>query len=238
MSGFASLCVLSYNRPQFLAQMLRELRATAGHPFELIVHDDGSNDPSLQAMLSQLQRAGLISTLILNPPGHNQGVGFAVERMFGLALGDPLIKMDQDLCAFRPNWLKDTVDILHNNQYEEPQIGTLGAFHYDADPVDHQKMYKASYGEWEHHEDYVGSYFAVPRDIYEEFGPFETHSDAFAEDVAFKTKLRSHGFVSALPRVDFCVNRGFGPGPSTVVESFENGEGTVHKIHHGPLVFE
>jgi glycosyltransferase involved in cell wall biosynthesis len=244
MTPFASCCLLSYNRAQFVEEAILTLTGNTNLQLELIVHDDGSTDLEVQEVLRRFVDAGAISTLIQNPPGHNQGVGEATRRMFEVAQGDVLIKLDQDL-IFMPGWLETVVDVLHRNRYEhqplvsdpnalEPRIGALGFFKYHADPVDHAKMFRKSWAYWHEVQDFVGSAIAIPRDVYEEFGPFPTHSTAFAEDVQFKTDLQKAGLALGLTTEDLVHNQGFGLGPSTVAVPGEDGSPTSAKIHDQP----
>lgn len=241
----ASLCFLSYNRPDFLSQAI-STAMLADAPVEIIVHDDGSTDDRLLDYLNRMQRGGLISSLILNPPGHNQGQGTALNRMFGMATGDPIIKLDQDL-IFQAGWLHRVNQILRDDR-----VGLLGLFKYEHEPVDWRKTvipdseffgdpdFDAPKG-YSFHTHICGSGFALPRRVWEELGPFEEHSDAFAEDADMQRRVHERGgWFNALPDEDLVANQGFGPGPSTVVfqdETVEGGIG-VAKIHHGPKVFQ
>lgn len=265
--GYASLCVLSYNRPQLLNQTLETLRHNADAPFELIVHDDGSIDPDVYTVLEAYQRRGAFSTLILNPPGHNQGQGTALNRMFRIATGDPIIKLDQDL-VFADGWLRRVNEILAGNRARdritlarahqrapEPLIGLLGLLHYHHDPVASIKTRIAGHNGWSEHTHILGSAFAVRRECWDRLGPFEEHSKAFAEDWEFQRKVTDSagdpaahrvghekgigpkGYVCALPPVDLCTNVGMGPGPSTVVRE-EDGEIKVTDIHTAPLFYD
>lgn len=245
MEKFASCCLLSYNRPQFVEEAILTLTGNANFPLELIVHDDGSTDLGVREVLRRFVDSGAISTLIENPPGHNEGVGLATRRMFDIAQGDPLIKIDQDL-IFQPNWLSRTVEVLERNWHTaqsgdpdaEPFIGALGLFKYECAPVHHAEMFRRSWTYWHEVSDFVGSVFAVPRAYYEEYGPFPTHSDAFAEDVEFKTRLQSNDLALGLTPDDLVVNRGFGLGPSTVAVDDGEGRPTSATIHHGPKLLE
>lgn len=245
---FASLCLLSYDRPQFLYDCIKTIHETAGHPFELILHDDGSQVENIGGLFEHLLGEGIVSTVIRNAPGHNEGVGVAMKRMFDLASGDPIIKLDQDLVFTKQGWLAETVETLRRNKREwettfsDPDpgfrpIGALGAFKYSAEPVNHEEMFIADHGYYHEVQDFVGSFIAVPRWVYETQGPFEQRSAAFAEDVAFKKKCQEHNLCMALPPEDFCHNVGFGPGPSTVVYA-EDGEVKVAAIKQGPVVFD
>jgi glycosyltransferase involved in cell wall biosynthesis len=124
LMNFATVCVLSYERPDFLRDSLATMCAGAGYPLEIIVHDDGSRDPRVHELLHEQLALGNISTVISNPPGHNQGQGVALNRMFQLAAGDPIIKADQDL-MYNPGWLGCCMQVLWENRrrYEDGHRG-------------------------------------------------------------------------------------------------------------------
>lgn len=246
-SPYASVCLLSFNRPRLLTQTIQTAIANAHHPFELIVHDDGS-DEETRDVLHDLQEDGDISLLMLNAPGNNEGQGVALNRMFGAATGDPLVKMDQDM-ILDPGWLRKSVDLLVANQQESqgskvdddlPEIGALGLFKYEHPPVDFRMMHiaaRASGGiAWEEVEDFVGSAMVIPRAAYEEFGPFQMRSPAFAEDAVFKQDIAArNGWCCALFPDDLAINVGFGIGPSTV-NVVEDGNVVTQSIHDTPLL--
>lgn len=240
MTDYATACLLSYNRPNFIRTAISTLREHAGAPLELIVHDDGSHHPQVRSLLAQLVDDGIISTLIANPPGHNQGQGTALNRMFSMATGDPIIKLDQDL-VFQPDWLSKANGILSVGQDARGQagvkLGLLGLFHYHADPVDSAKTIIADHGAWQEHTHICGSGFAVTRQCWEELGPFSEHSEAFAEDWEFqKAVTDSPLWACGLPPQDLVLNQGFGVGPSTVVVDHDHTIQTINKvpvIHRG-----
>lgn len=229
-ASFASLCFLSYNRPNFIFEAIQDAVAKAQYPCEVIVHDDGSTEPGLLIGLLDSLAGHQISRLILNPPGHNEGVGTAVNRMFKIASGDPLIKLDQDL-LFEPGWLARMVGVLR----QDPVIGMLGGFKYTHEPVPWERMQinVPTKGGYHYTRQLCGSGFAIPRDTWEVLGPLEEHSDAFAEDMEYMQRIRANDHELALFDIDVMHNRGFGIGPSTVVEAGMN----VHEIHHGPFTF-
>ena len=248
MPDYASCCVLSYERPDFLRTAISTLGLNAGAPLELLIHDDGSSNPEVRALLNDLVSCGLVSTVILNPPGHNQGQGTALNRMFNMATGDPIIKLDQDL-IYRHDWLRRVHSILASNRgaedprplfpgardraRSEPKIGLLGLFHYHHDPVDSAKTKVAQHAGWQQHTHICGSAFAVTRECWRALGPFEEHSEAFAEDWVFQQLVTQSGeYVCALPNEDLVDNQGFGIGPSTVVIAKD----TVQPIHMHPHV--
>lgn len=235
---YASLCVLSYNRPEFLRRCIETIHEHADAPFELIVHDDGSLDPRIPSLLDRLYNEGKISLLMRNAPGRNEGQGVALNRMFNAASGDPIIKIDHDV-IFQPGWLARVNEILDGNQravYQEksqPWIGLLGLFHYHHHPVDSRVTLLKRYKGWQSHTHICGSAFALRRSAWNDLGPFEERSPAFAEDYVMQRAVTdSEKFVCGLPDEDLLVNQGFGIGPSTVV----TGEGQVAEIKP-PLVF-
>lgn len=226
---YASLCVLSFNRLAFMADTIEELHAKSQHPFELIVHDDGST-PAVQTVLMEYMLEGKISSLILNPAGHNQGQGTALNRMFNMATGDPIVKLDQDM-VYEDGWLRDAVGIME----AEHEIGLLGLFKYPLDPVDYRKTILHDYGTWERHTHICGSGFAVRRDCWDLLGPFEEHYESFGEDWQFQKKVtESTAWCCALPPSDLVENRGFGVGPSTVVINHNH---DVQPIHKEPVIY-
>lgn len=243
MNQFATACILSYERPHFLREAITTLVETANYPVEIIVHDDGSKDPAVRSLLLDALDKGLVSTVMFNPLGRNQGQGTALNRMFTMAKGDPIVKLDQDL-IFQPDWLRRCVDVLSTNSSRvisgevEPPIGVLGLFKYPAEPVRYEEMFIRDHGpaglEWEEHHDFVGSGMVVPREVWEAFGPFEEYSTAFAEDRAFKMKVKDEGGLALglIRGDDLAINQGFGVGPSTVVVD----HGKVAHINTEPYV--
>lgn len=241
-----SVCVLSFNRLQFLQQSLASMVRTAAEPLEIIVHDDGS-DVAVVRWLTEAVTRGEISHLILNPIGHNEGQGTALNRMFHMASGDIIIKADQDL-IYQPGWTECVRKTFDANLEQAARrvvdrIGCLGAFKYEVDPVDWRKMRirecRAGTMIWEEVEDFVGSFMAIPRESWETFGPFPEHSAAFAEDYEFKMRVAGEEhWCLALTGEDYVINQGFGEGPSTVVVRDEQNNLTSRAIHDGPHLVE
>lgn len=231
-SKHASLCFLSYNRLASLENAVKTATDNPGFPVEVIIHDDGSNDAHAVFSSPSLVRAAAV--MLFGHPLRNEGVGRAINRSFSVATGSYLVKLDQDL-VFNPNWLEKAIWVLES----DPQVGMVGLFKYEHDPVDWRKMERgvgraSGVGlcpEYHYVEDFVSSAFVITRETYEMFGPLPEYSDAFAEDIEFKNDLKNiAGLKLALLDEDVCTNVGFGIGPSTVVES----DGSVHKIHHTP----
>jgi glycosyltransferase involved in cell wall biosynthesis len=229
---FASLCFLSFERPEFLATAIESAIFHADEPMEVIVHDDGSTNQLVRDYLWNAHACGQISLLMLNPAGHNEGQGIALNRMFHAARGDLVIKADQDL-VFNPRWLTRTREIM-----EDPRVGLLGLFRYHHEPVDCARTQISANAPRGHgyHTHICGSGFAMRRAHWRGiWGPFEERNPSFGEDWDMQRRVSaSYGFHCALADEDLVVNQGFGIGPSTVV----TGHGQVQAIKPGPKLID
>jgi glycosyltransferase involved in cell wall biosynthesis len=224
---FASLCVLSYERPEVLADSLASLEQHTNYPYEIIIHDDGSQEGMVNEYLWDMRNEG--ATVIYNPPGHNQGQGVALNRMFNMAKGDPIIKLDADL-LYRPGWLLETARLLHDH----PQIGLLGLLHYYHDPVDTHKTVIERQDDYSTHTHILGSGFALRRETWEQLKPFEEGSEAFSEDWDMQMRVTdSKEWACALPLDDLVKNEYMGYETSTVNKTVA---GEMPQIKKGPYV--
>lgn len=107
MSGFASILITAFNRVELLQASVESLRECTYYPYELIIHDDGSDQPTVDFLMTLLQR-GWISTLMLNPHKHARGCALATDRCFGISQGDYIVKMDGDE-EYSHGWLTKAV---------------------------------------------------------------------------------------------------------------------------------
>jgi glycosyltransferase involved in cell wall biosynthesis len=242
---YPTLCFLSYNRPQFLKQAIETALEHAGEKVEIIVHDDGSTDRELLKYLYTIHQKGIVSSVILNAPGVNQGQGVALNRMFRMATGDPIIKLDHDL-IFKPDWLLRCRAIL-----QDPRVGLLGLFKYHHEPVNWQTtiitdpvLMEMGYSHhglprgYSFHTHICGSGMVIPRRVWERLGPFPERWESFGEDWEFQKRVAATpGMFNALPDEDLVENVGFGVGPSTVVvANQETGAPEPSKIHKLPML--
>lgn len=257
--SYASLCFLSYERPEFLRTAIDTALAGIDEPVEVIVHDDGSTNPELLKYLYTIHQRGEVSSVILNAPGVNQGQGIALNRMFNQASGDILIKLDQDL-IFKPGWLRRVREILADGR-----VGLLGFFKYWTEPVfwqqtmitdlmlregNHRKNEQLAVDSlpvfapvappvgYSFHTHICGSAFAVRRSIWDLCGPFPERWESFGEDWEFQKRVHAIPYLfNALPDEDLVDNQGFGVGPSTVVVANpETGQPEPSKIFKQPVL--
>jgi len=239
---FASLAVLSFKRPELLQKSIHSLKQSTFYPHELIIHDDGSDDN--WAFLQNMMWARELSTLIVNT-GMNMGVGEALHRCWACAKGKYLAKLDADL-LFTRGWLEEGVRLLE--KYDD--IGALGFFAYTAphkdfpitrnreDPSKDTSLIEIREGEVEIVKDFVSSAMLIRREHYEQYGPIERGSRAFAGDVMLKQRMRDGGLLMALTPEDWIQNIGFGLDKSVVVTPDAQGQAVVTKIAQEPLLFQ
>ena len=223
-----SICLLSYNRPEWARETIASMKDNTKYPYELIINDDGSTDYFIPNTFGDIE----YSTLIQNPQGWNEGVGRSINKCFKIATGNLLIKVDTDL-NFAPNWLEKTVNLFEEN----PRLGLLGLCHYEHEPVDMNKTVINWYDDHDEHTHILGSCFAVRREVYEEFG-ISSYSESFGEDWELMKKIEaSNVWYNGLPHQQLAENYGMGLGRSTVaLPDEENGGVKTAKIHKRPYI--
>jgi GT2 family glycosyltransferase len=222
MTLIPSVCVLSYNRQQWLMDTLNSLSNNTNHPYELIINDDGSDN--VEGV--ELARIKYEPTVIMNPVGWNEGVGRSINKCFKIATGDILIKLDTDL-EFAENWLEKVVKLFENNS----RLGLLGLCHYHYDPVDMSKTILNHYDDHDEHTHILGSAFAVRREVYEEFG-ISSYSESFSEDWELMNKICDDPrWYNGLPLEELATNYGMGIGNSTIALDDGNGGVATANIH-------
>ena len=200
MSDFASICISAWNRPELLLRCLNSLWQNTKYPYELVIHDDGSQ-PETIGMLNGFLRTGGISTLITNPPGYNRGHGTSVNRAVNISEGKYIVKLNGD-DEFTPGWLGKAVRMFELF----PEIGLLHLACYDFTALWNRR--RPEYGLKDPEVDYYtlhretregvearvvwcgpGDAFMWTRDFWKEVGPWFSEYDlAFGEDVYFRLK--------------------------------------------------
>lgn len=236
---FASLCILSYKRLDMLQQTIQSLKQNTAYPHEILVHSDGSDTEWLY--IEDLMWAREISTAIYNT-GSNLGVGEAIHRLFSCAKGDYLAKLDADL-LFKPGWLALGVSLL--DKY--PDVGAVGWFAYPypsehritrnrKDPRQDNTLIEIR-EDCEICHDFVSSAMLIRRQEWDKYG-IERGSEAFAEDVGLKERMKEDGLLMAITKEDCVENIGFGLDKSVVVTPDKAGQPQVTKICKWPLLFK
>jgi glycosyltransferase involved in cell wall biosynthesis len=219
MSSTVSVGVLSYNRPKWLDDTLNSMLMTTNKEFELIINDDGSTHEDIPRILDSWRD---YATVITNPKGWNEGVGRSINKCFGVATGDILIKVDTDL-DFSPGWLDEIIRLFDDPEHS--RLGLLGLCHYYHQPVDMRETLIEQLDDYDVHTHILGSAFAVRREVYEEFG-IGSYSPAFAEDWELMRQIDDDFYWhNGLPIKQLASNYGMGLGNSTV--ALPDGQGGV-----------
>lgn len=214
----ASLCVLSYKRPDRLKQCIESLIQNTSYPYELIINADGNDDSENIDYLVKLHKEGKISKLIISGGG-NRGVGKSFANCVGVSDGDYICKIDTDL-TFRPNWLETGINILNQGI-----VGAVSFFNYrHYDPNDERfNVISAS----DNHcivDDFVSSIYLFKRQ--------DLILSGWDKDDGFHTKLRPLAITSE----DFVSNHGFGVTKSVYVSGTEDHPYKT-KTFDKPLIF-
>lgn len=195
---FASLIVSAWNRPELLKPFFESLWANTECPYELIVHDDGSQ-PETADYLHELVKRGDISTLISNPAGHNRGHGTSVNRAAFISEGEYIVKLNGDEC-FAKGWLTQGIKAMRLF----PEVALLHLAHYYSYGPRHVPIQDVI---WDmdpctlHREEREGvairvvwvgpgCAFMVSRKTWEEKGPWTSaYSPRFGEDFEYRIRV-------------------------------------------------
>lgn len=204
---FASLCILAYERPQFLVRSFESLVKNTTYPHERIVNNDGSGDGLVQNYLENQLDLGELSFLISNG-GFNMGVGKSLTNCIGISEGDYIFKLDADL-EYLPNWLEITSSILENN----PDVGCCGLFNYkNYDPNDDRFEILEEREDCYIVSDFVNSGYGFKRHIWEDFG-------YMLGDDGWQQFVKSKEYKLAIPKQDVVLNFGFGANKSVYLNT-------------------
>ena len=218
MNKFASLCVLSYKRPERLRQCIDSLVQNTSYPYELIVNVDGGDDQSNIEYLYGLYNQKKISKLVFSSGG-NRGVGKSFANCASVADGDYICKIDTDLTFF-PGWLEMGVKIL-----DRGLIGAVSFFNYrHYDPNDQRFNIISATEDYCIVDDFVSSIYLFKRE--------NLSLPGWNQDDGFHTKLRP----LAITPEDMVSNHGFGVLKSTYVSGTEDHPYKT-KTFDRPLIF-
>lgn len=223
MSKFASLCLLSYKRPESLASCLNTIKKTADFPHEIIINSDG-NDIENQQFIYDSMYVGRTSKIVLNG-GLNRGVGHSFKACVALSEGDYIFKIDTDL-TFSHKWLSSAIKALEAHS----DVGAISLFNYrNYDPSDTRFEILEQRDNCNIVNDFVSSIYGFRRSDLAQCSGYD-------QDDGFHQELRSLRGKLAITKQDFVHNSGFGIGKSVYVTgTAENPRKT--ETHNLPLIF-
>lgn len=107
LTPLVSICLVHHKRPTYLLQAIESLRRQTYKNFEVILVDDGSDDPASISLLEELRKEFLALGWKLIQQ-KNSYLGAARNRAAASAKGDYIIFMDDDNIAF-PNMVETFV---------------------------------------------------------------------------------------------------------------------------------
>lgn len=225
MNKFASLCVLSYKRPDKLKECLDSILIHADYPYELIVNIDGG-DKECSKVLNEYWYANHISKLIM-VNGNNRGVGVSQANCFKLAEGDYIFKIDTDL-TFQTGFMSRAIRILE----EDDEIGAVSMFDYRFYDPEDQRFNKLENRNYYHIvDDFVSSIYAFRSEDL-----FETEGEWSVDDGFHQYLKNVHGKL-AITAENLAFNSGFGIGNSVYVTgTMDNPRKT--QTFDEPLIFK
>lgn len=105
---FISIVIPSYNRFHYLKECIESIHKYADTPFEIIIHDDNSNDGTREKTLSELKDK--FSSIILNN-GAQLGLGESINRCVRIAGSNFIIMLNAD-CTIEYPIFNDVINIL------------------------------------------------------------------------------------------------------------------------------
>lgn len=189
-----SLCSYTYNDAGLLHGLLAHISSWARKPDEIVLVDDGSDQPfELGA-----EEKKLPIRLIRLP--QNQGFSVAKHNCVSAATGDIVLAMD---CDGRLSG-----DFLNNagKMLEDPQVGLVGIADALQDTGDLLSSYLNVF-EIERRPEgaaeaafVAGGAFAIRRELWHELGGFKDYGRKLAEDYYLSASLRKRGYKLLLER--------------------------------------
>lgn len=216
---FASLCVLSYKRPERLKECLTSLINNTNYPYELIVNLDGSDDPENLNFVHNLYLQAKVSKYIVSNGG-NRGVGKSFANCVGVSDGDYICKIDADLTFHDPKWLEEGVKII-----DRGLVGAVSFFNYrHYDPNDTRFEIISASENYCVVNDFVSSIYLFNRK--------DLIQGGYNQDDGFHLRLRP----LAITFEDRVNNHGFGVTKSVYVSGTED-HPVKTKTFDIPLIF-
>jgi GT2 family glycosyltransferase/glycosyltransferase involved in cell wall biosynthesis len=129
--GLASIIVPTRNGQKLVRQCVESVRSKTDYaPYEIVLVDNGSDDPAALAYFESLEREGAVR--LLRDP-----LPFNFSRINNLAVrearGEYLVFMNNDVEVITPGWLTEMV-----SHAQRPEIGAVGArLWYPNDTIQH-----------------------------------------------------------------------------------------------------
>lgn len=180
-----SLITYTYNDAHLAAELVRHARTFTLPPGEIIVVDDGSDEP--------FDMADRPDNLRIIRFERNQGITRAKGEGLSAACGDYLFSMDCDT-RVAPDWLERTLP--HASQPRTGMVGGSGEHDSGSDLV---SRYLAHFGDNHNRHgavDFIpGNAFLMRREVWEHSGGFTGYGDTNCQDHYLCGRLKRLGYT-------------------------------------------
>ena len=201
-----SLCIVTLDRPEKLAQQVKAIRTHATGEYEIIIVDNGSG-PRVQGLLSEFEASGI--TIIRN--GENLGLSVATNQGLEAGKYDALIHLDDDALIGSPGWNQVMRDFLMR-----PEIGIVKPTR-SLHCIDHGDYQEIPWG--------LGICWGITKELFDDIGGYDPqlyHQNECDMDL----RCRMAGFrVAAIQH--FSVKHNDGSGPRSEMSLARENFGTV-----------
>lgn len=104
---FVSIVIPSYNRYDFLSEVVDSIHRYADFPFELVIHDDNSNDGTKESLKWLTNK----TSSIIYSNGLNLGLAESINRAVRVSSSEYILMLNADIAITKP-FFKYMVDIL------------------------------------------------------------------------------------------------------------------------------
>lgn len=201
---FLSIVIPSINRFHYLKECVDSIHQNADMPFELIIHDDNSNDGTREKTVSELKDK--VSCVIVNN-GLNLGLSESINRATRCAGSNYILMLNAD-CRIEKSFFKNLVNIL-----KKEYVGAV----FPANPVYGQPNYLTSNGTNFYLSRGIGAGWTIAyrKDNFEAIGGWDKfHTTTGNADVSFMCRMLKNGY--------FLVNPSYDPASGLWVTNMSN----------------
>ena len=185
-SSYFSIVIPHFCRTYYLYDLIQSIHEHADMPFELIVHEDGSPDGSMDDIIEMQSK---ISTLIVNTNiGKNMGLAASANRCIKLATSKYILFVNND-CIMQKPCLKQYKAILDKDYVG--LIAPIDDCKTTAEIANCDVKFGLRYGIGS------GAVMAFRKNVWEEIGGFDEETNSGCADCPLMFKIQEHGYFRA-----------------------------------------
>jgi len=186
-SPTVTFCTYTYNDSEFAANLVRQSQLFTIRPDEIVVVDDGSDEPFVMDDAPDSLR-------VIRLEG-NRGITFAKGAGLSAATSDLIFSMDCDT-SVNPDWLeRNMAHVL------TPEVGLVGGALVHQSGDDLVSRYMLAFGD-NHNQHHIGPVGFIPgnafmlrRKTWEEVGGFSGYNQTNCQDHYLCNRLKDKGYT-------------------------------------------